>query len=81
MANIDRTQWYRIDKGDGTVMQVGGGAVIRAAQGGFKKPNHAIATGRFSTPFAIYSDGYQLTHDEVTAYESQTAAPDVAAGR
>lgn len=57
-------QWVRIDKGNGSVIPVGGVAVLRAARAAFKRPNHAIATCRFATPFAIYCTADQLTEDE-----------------
>ena len=56
--------WFRIDKGDGSIVHVGSVAVVRAAQANFKRPNHAIATCRFSTPFAIYCTGDRLTEEE-----------------
>ena len=56
--------WLRIDKGDGSIMPVNGVAVTRAAHGSFKRPNHAIATGRFQTPFAIYCTADKLTDEE-----------------
>lgn len=63
--------WYRIDKGNGKITVVNGVNVVRAAQGSFKKPNHAIATGRFMTPFAIYSSGENLTPDEDRALAAE----------
>jgi hypothetical protein len=60
----DPNQWLRIDKGDGSVVPVNSVAVVRAAQGSFKCPNHAIATCRFTTKFAIYCTGDQLTDAE-----------------
>jgi hypothetical protein len=68
--------WYRIDKGTGQIAVSNGVNVVRAATGAFKKPNHAIATGRFATPFAIYATGDKLTPEEdkqLEAQESQKA--------
>jgi Pentose-5-phosphate-3-epimerase len=56
--------WYRIDKADGSIVPVNGVAVVRAAQGTFKKPLDAIMTGRFTTTFAIYSDEFSLRENE-----------------
>jgi len=63
-AMILADEWYRVDKGDGAVTPVEGPAVLRAARGAFRSPNHALATGRFQTTFAIYSRGEQLTEAE-----------------
>lgn len=60
----DPNVWFRVDKGDGSIVPVGSVAVVRAAQGAFKKPNHAIATCRFATTWAIYCTGDRLTTAE-----------------
>lgn len=60
----DPNQWFRIDKGDGSIVPVNSVNVVRAAQGAFKKPNHAIATCRFATAWAIYCTGDQMTEAE-----------------
>lgn len=60
----DPNVWLRIDKGDGSIVPVSSVNVVRAAMGSFKKPNHAIATCRFQTPFAIYCTGDKLTAEE-----------------
>lgn len=57
-------QWFRVDLGDGLIVPVNSVAVVRAARGAFTKPNHAIATCRFRTTFAIYCTGDQLTEAE-----------------
>lgn len=64
--------WYRVDKGDGRIMVSSGVNVLRAAQGAFKRPNHAIATGRFQTPWAYYATGDKLTAEEGKALEAQS---------
>jgi len=56
--------WLRVDKGDGSIVPVNSENVVRAARGAFKRPNHAIATCRFATPFAIYCTGDRLTESE-----------------
>lgn len=60
----DPGTWFRIDKQDGFITIVDGEQVRSAAAGNFKKPNHAIATCRFATPFAIYCTGDKLTDEE-----------------
>jgi hypothetical protein len=60
----DPNQWLRIDKANGSVVPVNSVAVVRAASGAFKCPNHAIATCRFATPFAIYCTADKLTDVE-----------------
>lgn len=60
----DPQSWLRIDKADGFITPVGGVNVLRAAQGSFDNAAAVIATGRFQTPFAIYSRGDMLTEDE-----------------
>jgi len=60
----DPETWLRIDKQDGFITRVDSMNVLRAAQGSFKNPKHAIATGRFQTAFAIYCTGDRLTDDE-----------------
>lgn len=56
-------QWYRIDKSNGQITASSGVNVWRAAQGYFEKPQEVIASGRFQTPFCIYSRG-DLMRDE-----------------
>ena len=63
--------WYRIDKESGRIMVSSGVNVLRAAQGAFKRPNHAIATGRFQTDWAYYATGDKLTPEEDRALEAQ----------
>lgn len=57
-------QWYRIDKQTGQLLAVNGLAVARAASGNFNKPIDTVMTGRFQTPYAIYSMGKFLTDTE-----------------
>lgn len=64
MRQVIAHQWYRIDKGDGSLLAVNGVAVLRAAQGSYTNPAEVIKQGRFATPFAIYSRGDQLTERE-----------------
>jgi len=59
--------WFRIDKGNGTVRLVDSAWIADVARNNFKRPNQAIASLRFQTPFAIYSDGAMLTDEERTA--------------
>lgn len=66
--------WYRIDKGDGTITEANSVNVVRAASGAFKKPNQAIATGRFQTTWAIYCSGDRLTAEEAALLEDAKAA-------
>jgi hypothetical protein len=56
--------WFRIDKETGSVSHAENVAVTRAARAAFQRPSDAIATHRFSTPFAIYSTGGRLTQAE-----------------
>jgi hypothetical protein len=64
LRNVIAHQWYRIDKSDGKLLAVNSMAVYRAASGSFITPQEIIQIGRFSTPFAMYSRGDQLTEQE-----------------
>ena len=57
-------QWYRVDKSDGRLLAVNSVNVLRAAQGHFDNVPAVLTSGRFSTPFAIYSRGDLLTERE-----------------
>ncbi len=57
-------RWYRIDKGDGAITPVLGDVVELAARNHFETPDDAIASGRFQTPFAFYSDQASLSAEE-----------------
>ncbi len=56
--------WYRIDKSDGTITVANGVNVFRAAAGAYDAAGDVIHSGRFATPFAIYSRADQLTAEE-----------------
>ena len=58
------TQWFRIDKGDGSISRVTLLRVMEAAEKWYKKPSEVIKVGRFANTFAIYSDQANLTPDE-----------------
>lgn len=60
------SQWYRIDKTNGEILAVAAKAVDQAASHYYVNAGEVSGTGRFSTPFAIYSLGHYITvHDEV----------------
>jgi hypothetical protein len=59
--------WYRFDAGDGHASQADPVRVRQAAADAFTHPNHAIASGRFRTSFAIYTRGEQMTDAERAA--------------
>jgi hypothetical protein len=63
MRAVIAHQWYRIDKADGSLLAVNAAAVVRAALGSFTTAD-VIKTGRFQTPYAIYSRGDLLTDEE-----------------
>lgn len=56
--------WYRIDKGNGSVTEVLPQRVRDCAADAYANPKHAIASGRFSSAFAIYSAEECLTPAE-----------------
>lgn len=58
--------WYRIDKSDGTITRVDVETVARRLQHTFRNVTAALASGRASTAFAIYSTDAHLTDDERT---------------
>jgi hypothetical protein len=64
MRQVIATQWYRIDKSDGSLLAVNQLAVARAAMGSFDNASEVIKAGRFVTAFAIYSQGQYLTEME-----------------
>lgn len=56
--------WYRINKSDGTITRVDGETVARRLQHTSRDVSAALASGRGSTAFAIYSTDAHLTDDE-----------------
>ena len=61
MADND---WFRIDKGDGSVTPSNSVNVVRAARSAYDNVAEVIQAGRFQTTFAIYSQRQHLTSDE-----------------
>ena len=62
---MNNRDWFRIDKGDGSVALTASVNVFRAAISNYHKPIEVINAGRFDTPFAIYSQRLYLTSNEV----------------
>ena len=59
--------WFRIDKGDGTVTPSTSVNVVRAGSAYFDNVADVIQSGRFQTPFALYSQRRYLTDAEAKA--------------
>lgn len=66
IRSVIESQWYRLDAETGELLAVNALTVARAAKGAFDAPDEVVKTGRFRTPFAIYSRGDNLTVGERT---------------
>ena len=58
------SNWFRIDKADGTISVASSDKVFRSAESQYHEPTAVVAGGRFSTPFAIYSRADMLLTEE-----------------
>lgn len=67
--------WIRIDKMQHIGQVTSSTAVVRAAAGFFDDPQAAIASGRFSTPFAIYVRADRLEPTDPRPREPLHGAP------
>ena len=64
MRKVVASQWYQVNKQNAQLLAINRLQVARAAYAFFNRPVEVIKTGRFQTPFAIYSRGELLTDSE-----------------